>query len=237
MFDIRLVRTEGKAFSPGATLSPERFVALPDLQRASKTTTTRQVESDYGLGDCLYFYAGHACPDFGDVVLVYRAAMADDDAGNATPFDTGGLHGGYISVDGVVDRAGRKDYCARHMRTLSTWRNDASTYVAAHFSSGFDYVLGAKPTTDDATGRLLNARNSRRAWTWEVRLHRDHPISQELIRVWMTADYYQAVRNELLLNTGAHGRCRALIKGDVIKAVSLGKQPHVEAEREVASCL
>jgi hypothetical protein len=92
MANLPLVRTEGKAFAAGPTLSPDRFAALPPLARASKSDVTRQVEADFRLGDCLYFYAGHAWPGFGDVVLVYEATMADADQGSATPFDTGGLH-------------------------------------------------------------------------------------------------------------------------------------------------
>ncbi len=235
--DIPLFRTEGKAFTPGTTLSPQLFAQLPLLQRASKSKVTQLVEADFDLGDCLYFYSGHACPDFGDVVLVYRAAMFDAELGNATSFDTGGLHAGYVHICGALDVHGRKSYCATHSCVLNLWRTQASKYVGMHFTSAADYVMGAKPTSDDASGRLLHAQNERRAWTWEVRPHRDHPIEKDLIGIWMAADYFQAVRNELMVNGSRLNNCRKLITTGVVKSVRAGLSPHSAAEKEVASCL
>lgn len=105
-----MVRTEGKAFASAASWTPEAFLNLPVLRRASKSATTRKVEADFALGDCLYFYGGHACPDFGDIVLAYDETMADDDGGSATPFDTGGLHNGMVRHDGRVTPG---EYCAQ----------------------------------------------------------------------------------------------------------------------------
>jgi hypothetical protein len=234
MAPIALIRSEGKEFADGPTLSPERFVRLPPLARASKTPATRIVEADFSLGDCLYFYAGHACPDFGDVVLVYDGEMADADSGGATPFDTGGLHAGHVHYSNPRGPATAAGYCKAHTCTLSTWRVRADAYIASHFSSASAYVSGHTPITDDPTGRLLHRDNSRRAWTWEIRVHRDHDLEQDLRAIWMSADYYEAVRQLTLENPVRSVGCRSLLADGTIRGVAAAASPHLAAEQEVA---
>lgn len=64
-----------------------------------------------------------------------------------------------------------------------------------HFEWPTDYVLGKPPIRDDQSGRLLNPANNRRAWTWEIRIHGDHPIDSGLLGIWMSEDYYEGVRS------------------------------------------
>lgn len=226
---LALIRAEGKAFADGRTLSPEAFVQLPRLQVASKTDDTRRVEQEFKLGDCLYFFAGHACPDFGEVVLVYEAGMADADKGDATPFDTGGLHAGYIRYTSSPVES--EVYYRNHRCPLEKWQIQAQAYVRDYFDSKEAYVLGQRPVRDDPTGRLMHKGNERRAWTWEIRIHRDHPIESSLLGIWMKEDYFEELRKRVLLAGSGGARCaRLLSSGKVRQAMA----PHAAAEAEVA---
>jgi hypothetical protein len=81
---VPLVRTDGKVFADGATLTPERMIRDRRLLRSSKTEVTREAEHELGLGDSLYFYVGHACPEFGQIVLVYTSEWSSSERGGAT---------------------------------------------------------------------------------------------------------------------------------------------------------
>lgn len=230
---IPLIRTEGKQFEEGPTLSPASLLGLPALRRASKSDVTRRVEAAFGLGDCLYFFAGHACPDFGDVVLVYDGDMADGDEGSATPFDTGGLHAGHVhySSSHVESQA---EYCKQHAQPLSSWRERAREYLEEHFESPSHYVEGAAPRMDDPSGRLKHPKNSRRAWTWEVRIHRDHPIGDSLRGVWFSEDFYEDLRREAGM---AGAVLPPLLRSDKVVIAGSDVTPHFLAEQAVARWL
>jgi hypothetical protein len=69
-----------------------------------------------GLGDSLYFYVGHACPEFGQIVLVYTPEWSSSEPGGATPFDTGGLRLGYVKGTGTEDPV---SYCTSHSESAA----------------------------------------------------------------------------------------------------------------------
>ncbi len=238
LLELPLVRTEGKAFLRGPTLSPDRFVELPLLSRASKSEETREVERCFGLGDSLYFFVGHACPNFGDLVLIYEPTLAETGCGGATPFDTGGLYCGKVHADVALTLSERTLYCASHAITLAELPNAVCDYLQRHFSSPTSYVRGHSPTTDDLSGRLRHAANSRRAWTWEVRLWRDHPIRDSLRRIWMSADYAASVRDFVTnASPGSATDCEELLHSGVVRSVPSGQMPHGHAEQEIAAWL
>lgn len=194
MNQVPLVRTEGKAFADQATLTPERMVRDPRLLRASKTDGTREVERALGLGDSLYFYVGHACPEFGQIVLAYTPEWSTSEPGGATPFDTGGLQLGYVQGNGTDDPV---SYCISHRVTLASWLDDFTAYVERHFSSPGAYVLGERAQTDDISGRLLHPSNSRRAWTWELQIESDHQLLANLKLLCVQSELAEAIRREL----------------------------------------
>jgi hypothetical protein len=198
MANVPLVRTEGKLFTGATSVTPLRLVREPLLLRESKTDATREVERAFDLGDCLYFYAGHACPDFGDVVFVYEPDWSEDASGSATPFDTGGAYTGKIAADGLDAGAAGKAYVDGHKVELSAWRAALDTHIVQYFESPGMYVLGSSPRTDDPTHRLLRPGNQRRAWTWEVRLHQDHPVHLHLRLLCMTSDFAEQLRIAVL---------------------------------------
>lgn len=232
-----LVRAEGKAFAEGLALSAEAFIDLPALQRASKSDVARAAERDFDLGDCLYFFAGHACPDFGGLVLAYAADMADADEGSATPLDTGGLSLGLVHAKTLDAGESRAEYCRKLAVKLAGWRQEAAAYIAEYFSSMPDYVTGVAPVRDDPTGRLQHPNNDdRRAWTWEVRIWRDHPIDRALRRAWASSDYFEGIRQALRKSTtAAAARCAALLADRTLVEAPPGEPVHPFAEKEMAS--
>lgn len=202
---VPLVRTEGSL----GEVTPERLVADPRFLREFKTERTRRAEEALGIEGCLYFYVGHACPDFGDMVFVYDPTMSARWKGTATPFDTGGIIG-YIHADGLPGRAlddakrreatGLSDeekkafrhYIEAHrILALREWQPRFEAFIATYFASAADYVRGNRPDEDDETGRHHHRSNDRRAWTWEIQAHRDHPIFEGLWLVRMSAEKHQ----------------------------------------------
>lgn len=191
---VPLVRIEGLApDDAGEAVTPERLAADPRLLRRFKTKRTRQAELALELGDCLYFYVGYACPDFGDMVFVFDPVPSAGWPGTATPFDTGGTIG-YIHADGLpgtgLSDAQRKDATplsdgeramlqryvhARRTPDLRAWQREFEGFIATYFDCAGDYVRGEMPKSDEGTGRHREP-NERRAWTWEIQKHLDHDI-------------------------------------------------------------
>lgn len=196
MSKVPIVRTEGKDFGV-ATLTPERLAQRPSLLRESKTPDTRDSEAGLGLGDSLYFFVGHACPDFGHVVLVYDPDWSVARPGTATPFDTGGLWAGHIVADGVSDETSRRDYCDGHKVSLCAWQDAFSDYLSEYFDSARAYVLGERAVKDDSSHRLLHPDNERRGWTWELQVEDDHPALQDLKHLCLSSMFYDALQIEL----------------------------------------
>jgi hypothetical protein len=191
---VPLVRTEGKAFAEGATLTPERMIRDPRLLRSSKTEASREAERTLGLGDSLYFYVGHACPDFGQIVLVYTTEWSSSEPGGATPFDTGGLRLGYVKGIGTEDAV---SYCKNHRVALGKWPSEFAAYVEAYFATTRAYVLGERARVDDSTGRLLHPENVRRAWTWELQVEADHDVLANLKLLCVQPEVSDAIRRVL----------------------------------------
>jgi hypothetical protein len=190
--DVPLVRTEGKTYTNGAVWSVDRLLRDPRLLREDRDPTARAAETAFGLGASLYFYVGHACPDFAASanawVFVFAADTFDGMPGTMTHFDTGGLHCGKIHLVRDVDLA---EYVAAHrLPSLDGWRDRFRAYVGEYFSSTKAYVLGKeRAKKDDEHGRLHHPENSDpRAWTWEMQLHDDHDVRVGLLRLWLLYD-------------------------------------------------
>jgi len=188
------VRTDGKVFADGTTLTPERMIRDPRLLRSSKTEITRETERALGIGDSLYFYVGHACPEFGQIVLVYAPEWSTFELGGATPFDTGGLRLGYVNGSGTEDAV---SYCKNHRVDLPKWVDEFTTYIATYFSTTSAYVLGERARIDDSTGRLLHPKNTRRAWTWELQVEADHDVLANLKLLCVQPEVSEAIRRVL----------------------------------------
>jgi hypothetical protein len=232
---VPLVRAEGKVFAEGyPTLGPTEFVNAPVLLRESRSDIARAAEASFGFQPSLYFYVGFSHPSFGDAVLVYEPESFDLDQGGATPFDSGGFHRDHIVVAGVTSPTAKREYVTRSDVRLNAWRAGFTRYVAEHFESAKAYVQGQSPTQDDLSHRLGDAMD-RRAWTWELRLHRDHPVFEQLRHAYLNHDYAEEIRE--LLRTGDPSNLevwsRRLAQG-IIESVEPGRSPHRVALDDIA---
>lgn len=231
---VPILRAEGKVFAEGyPTLGATELVHAPVLLRESRSDSARAAEASFGFEPSLYFYVGFSHPSFGDVVLVYEPESFDLDPGGASPFDTGGFHLDYIVVAGMT-APGKRAYVDSHSAPLSTWRGQFARYITDHFASASAYVQGHRPTEDDPTHRLRDATD-RRAWTWELRLYRDHPAFDRLRKAYLSHDYAEEIRE--LLRAGDPRNLevwsRRLSQG-IIESVAPGQSPHDVALDEVS---
>jgi hypothetical protein len=236
---IPLLRTEGKSFDEGyPTLGPAEFAAVTPLLVESRSDKTRAAEKALGLGDCLYFYAGYAHPSFGDAVLVYEPEWSDAESGGATPFDTGGFHLNHIAVEGVGGEVEKKAYVASQSCGLSAWRSRLDAYLAEYFISPVAYVQGEQPVKDDPAHRFRDARD-RRAWTWEIRVHRGHGLLDQLRNAYLATDYAEQMREYLraVADPTRAVEWQERFRTGIVKVVDPGDTPHVMAQAEIAACL
>jgi hypothetical protein len=205
---VPLVRVEGFPYDMGMHASPQQLVADPHLLRRFKNRRTTMAEEVLDLGDCLYFYAGYACPDFGDMALVYDPAMSAQWQGSATPFDTGGIIG-YIRAHGLPalvaeqrrhaaplteeEKDSFRRYVRSHRIDLGTWLEAFERFLDAHYEHvqrserAAGYVRGERPSGPDPTNRH-GGNDDRRAWTWEIQAHRDHGVLDGLWLLCMTSE-------------------------------------------------
>lgn len=228
---VPLVRAEGARLESGDEfLTPELMARDPRLLRKFKTDRTRRAETVLELGNCLYFYVGHASPRFGDIVFVYDPAMpATWKEGTATRFDTGGVIG-YIRAHGLPDiDAEKRDHPeklsadekeafreyvhrASHQLPLGEWQVAFQTFLDKHYKSPREYVrerepgCQCRPAIDDSTGRHHDKRNQRPAWTWEIQVLRDHDIFDGLWLLRMSSEKEQKLKDALEDRTDEHDR-------------------------------
>jgi len=233
---VPLLRAEGKVFPEGyPTLGPAELVIDSPLRRESRSDRTRDAEASFGFSPSLYFYVGYSHPSFGEAVLVYEPESFDRDQGGATPFDSSGFHLDYILVRGVTSARAKRAYVEQHDVPLQTWRRHFLRYLAEHFESATAYVEGRRPKKDDRSHRLRDG-SDRRAWTWELRLHRDHPVMDHLRRAYLSFDYEQELREQLRNGDPAvMAVWSRRFRDGIIRGVAPGRSPHAVALDEITS--
>ena len=140
--------------------------------------TTRRAEDLLGLVRSAYFYAGRACPCFGDVALAFEPSIEDGHTVSVTPIDTGGLvhEKRYIrcNLNGPDDEAALVEFCRASEIAGSVWRSEFARFLAAYFNPLVDYWTG-HPAYDDPE-QLFTLGNDWRAWTFEVRFAEPHSV-------------------------------------------------------------
>ena len=152
---------------------------LMPSQSGRRSQTTRESEESIGWEPCIYFYAGRAWPEFGEIALAYSGECEDGQEGSATPFDSGGLITKRIYWD-------ESDYSHETVRSfindsiikLSEWRKTFAIYLAAYFYPLSDYWVG-RPCMKDPEGIFMNEKNNWRAWVFEIRFHQRHNICSQ----------------------------------------------------------
>jgi hypothetical protein len=201
--NLRLVRCEAgddsqkAAFDNGFKYTVDRLYEEEALRASSKNQVARDAEQRFGLGDCLYFYAGYACPRFGDIVFVFDPCIADEKQGNAGDFDSGGLSLGKIKFEWPP--ADLEQWASEHRWALDVWQERCRSYVSQYWDESWpSFVRGTPAVRNDDAGRLLHRENWREAWSVEVRLHADQPIGEGILRIGVTPAARIRVRQRAL---------------------------------------
>lgn len=214
MLRVPLIRVEGKRYSvhPHLTMTPARFVSGAPLEREARDQVARDAERAFGFEPSLYFFAGIAHPAFGDVVLAYHPEPSTTLAGSATTFDTGGMYLGLIKGRGLSTDTEREAYVAADCCRLDSWRAWASSWIEKHFDSTDTYLdPGGRPRSTDPDDRLGHPDNERRAWAFEVRLHEDRALFDDLAFVVMGQDFLQRALELSLTSPTDNARLLALL--------------------------
>jgi hypothetical protein len=235
---IPLVRTEGKTYQSGFVLRPELLVNEAPLSVNSRDACAREAEAALDLGACLYFYAGHACPPFGDIVLVYEPSIIESHQGNAGDHDTGGVCAGYVHFDPPLDEERRREWSNEpgHRLSLAKQREQADRFIG-NFSSASAYVRGERALADDSAGRLLHPANERRAWTMVVRFHEDHPVLDGIKLIALEDVLFEALRDSIVNAEGSvRARWNALIDAGTVRQFPKASL-HTEVEKLIAGDL
>jgi hypothetical protein len=236
---IPLVRTEGKVFTGGRRVTVDTlFEPDASLQCGYRSDMARAAEEGLSLGASLYFYVGFACSAFVEwsgatirsafVLLYDPAIVTESESGGHTKFDSGGLWHGYTQFDPARTIEQCRDWGRTDagLNTLANWRANVDAYVQDHFDGDEpSYVRELHPRARDTEGlgRMTHAQNDRRAWNYEVRVHRDHRLREGLLSIVARTDALEALRNRLE-NTEDDGTLAAL-RSALRRGRSLGAAP------------
>jgi hypothetical protein len=221
---VPLIRVEGKRYSvcPHLTMTPARFAAAVPLEREARDQVARDAEREFGMEPSLYFFAGIAHPDFGDVVLAYHPEPSTTLGGGATTFDTGGMYLGRIKGRGLATAADRRAYVAGDRCALDAWRVRASRWIDDHFASVDAYLEpDGRPSACDPHDRMGHIENERRAWAFEVRLHEDRGLFEDLAFAVVSQEFLQRALEESLSSPPDNERLLELLDARRIVQVAL----------------
>jgi hypothetical protein len=163
---------------------------LADLVRSGEIPTseeskgycgpgTRFVEEQVGYLPSVYFYAGRACPDYGQAALAFAPASERDRFHSATPFGSGGvvkqdLKSAFRLNLQPDDLDRRVAYCQAstlYANGEPGWRADFARWLATYYSTDPGGYWTQAPETRDPEG-LYDLNDDWQAWTWEVRFSR-----------------------------------------------------------------
>jgi hypothetical protein len=224
MLRVPLIRVEGKRYAvhPHLTMTPDRFASAAPLEREARDQVAREAEREFDFEPSLYFYAGIAHPAFGDVVLAYHPEPSTTLAGSATTFDTGGMYLGLIKGRSLSTTAERRAFVDADRCALDTWRARASDWIEEHFDAIDTYLEpDGRPRSTEPDDRLGHPDNERRAWAFEVRLHEDRALFEDLAFAVVGQDFLQRALEVSLTSPIANARLLTLLGDQRLVQVSV----------------
>lgn len=159
---------------------------------------TRYVEDQVGYPRSVYFYAGRACPDYGQVALAFPPAAEAGRFDSATPFGTGGVVKPDLATAFPMALApdtldARVAYCRASTTPADRrpgWRAEFGRWLAHYFPSGAAGYWGRPPERHDPE-QLYAGTADWQAWVWEVRFRAGPPAFEA--EFW-TVDRAESVR-------------------------------------------
>lgn len=172
----------GKLMASEGVLKTSKDKGSPD---------TIECEKNFSFPPSLYFYAGRACPSFGDVAFVFRPGIEGRHNGDANPFDTGGAcDGKYPKIKNNIGKA--KQLVQETLYSLDTWREAFKDFLKAFFPSSCSAYFCGKPEPEGDWGpedlpakpgcyEIDEKKPYWKAWTWEVRCYEEHRVDDGLL--------------------------------------------------------
>jgi hypothetical protein len=157
----------------------------------------RNVERLCGYPPSVYFYAGRACPAYGQAALAFPPACEAGRIDSATPFDSGGVvqQGERkfrlrLEPDNLAARAA---YCRASTVPATTppgWRQKFAEWLAYYFLSdpkGY-WTREAGPEQPDPEN-LYGGNKDWQAWAWEVRFRTGPHVFEAVLWAADSATY------------------------------------------------
>lgn len=159
-----------------------RFEAIlatpPHVLPTAESLGTQSAEDALGYERSVYFFAGRACPRFGNVAIAFAPSCEANHSGSVTPFDSGGMvhPNKYIKVTLQPDDElpSRVRYGIDSTIPLTEWRAAFAKILAAYFDSDLSY-WNSRPARLDPE-ELYDSGNTYQAWSFEVRFYQPHEI-------------------------------------------------------------
>jgi hypothetical protein len=138
---------------------------------------TRFVEEQVGYPPSVYFYAGRACPGYGQVALAFAPACEQGRVHSATPFGTGGLIKQDLSSafhlklqpDGLEQRVAYCKTSTVEAKQEPGWRAVFGRWLAAYYPTDPGGYWSRAPETGDPEGLYQLNDGQWQAWSWEIR--------------------------------------------------------------------
>jgi hypothetical protein len=160
--------------------------------------TALDSEERLGFSRCVYFYAGRAHPQYGNLAFAFPPRCEAGRPGAASPFDTGGVVNRrkppLLCKFAADDQASRIQLVREAQMTLDQWRERFAEFLAAYFRPLSAY-WGGRPAHPDPEDLYGPANQSWVAWTFEVRL--EEPVDIADCLVWSaTEDVLELLRRE-----------------------------------------
>jgi hypothetical protein len=176
---VHLIHVTGPKEVPFDELLSESPHAIPTSEHPQYySDATRRAEDLLGLARSAYFYAGRACPAFGDLALAFEPTIEAGHKVSVSPIDTGGLvhEMRYIkcALPAPDDDASRVEFGKASEITELDWRSEFARFLAGFFDPLRNYWTG-RPTYADPE-QVFTLDNTWRAWTFEVRFAEPHAI-------------------------------------------------------------
>jgi tetratricopeptide (TPR) repeat protein len=191
-----LVHVTGKGVPFVVTLSavPSEIPTSEDLNYCSEAT--RRAENLLNLSPSVYFYAGRACDDFGNVAIAYDPSVEADHTISVTPFDTGGLiHEKRLikcTLNSATDEAALIEFAKASEVAADAWRDEFARFLAAYFRNPWQY-WDAAPDYQDPE-QLFTMNWDWRAWTFEIRFGESHPVTNGQLAWCASPDMIELLR-------------------------------------------
>ena len=157
--------TSGRAGRPMLWDIADGTIPTSEEQYRYCGPTTRDVELLLGFPPSVYFYAGRAHPQYGEVALAFLPEVERSVAHSATPFDSGGVaredgRGYHFTPPAGMSRA---DF-ARACILEADWRAEFARWLAGYFPSGLEDTGSdhrSEKTQTDCTRQATIGRRGR----------------------------------------------------------------------------